>query len=34
VTRIGRIDAQPGWRVVDAQGRALPANFESFDHFA
>jgi thiamine-monophosphate kinase len=34
VTRIGRIDAEPGWRVVDAQGAALPAHFESFDHFA
>ena len=34
VTRIGRIDAAPGCRVVDAQGRTLPANFESFDHFA
>jgi thiamine-monophosphate kinase len=33
-TRIGRIDAAPGCRVVDAQGRTLPANFESFDHFA
>ncbi len=34
VTRIGRIDAEPGVRVVDAQGRALPQTFPGFDHFA
>ena len=34
VTRIGRIDAQPGLRLVDAQGRALQRNFAGFDHFA
>jgi len=34
VTRIGRIDAEPGLRVVDAQGRAIAAEFTSFDHFA
>jgi thiamine-monophosphate kinase len=34
VTRIGRIDAERGLRVVDAQGRALDASFATFDHFA
>lgn len=33
VTRIGRIDATPGIRLVDAQGAALKQNFASFDHF-
>ena len=33
-TRIGRIDAARGCRVVDAQGRPVPVSFESFDHFA
>ena len=34
VTRIGRIDAQPGLRLLDAQGQALPVPHASFDHFA
>ncbi|HEX7889170.1 MAG TPA: thiamine-phosphate kinase [Ramlibacter sp.] len=34
VTRIGRIDAEPGLRLLDAQGRALERRFASFDHFA
>lgn len=34
VTRIGRIDAQPGLRVVDRQQRLLDRGFASFDHFA
>jgi thiamine-monophosphate kinase len=34
VTRIGRIDAQPGVRVLDGAGREVPARFSSFDHFA
>ena len=34
VTRIGRIDAEPGLRLVDGQGNALPGNYASFDHFA
>lgn len=34
VTRIGRIDAEPGLRVLDAQGRPVAQTFESFDHFA
>jgi thiamine-monophosphate kinase len=34
VTRIGRIEAEPGVRVVDAQGRAIERRFASFDHFA
>jgi thiamine-monophosphate kinase len=33
VTRIGRIEAAPGLRVVDADGAALARNFASFDHF-
>ncbi|MBK5205718.1 MAG: hypothetical protein JJD98_10020 [Polaromonas sp.] len=34
VTRIGRIDAEPGTRLLDAQGKALPDSFFAFDHFA
>ena len=34
VTRIGRIDAEPGLRLVDGSGRAVPAAYASFDHFA
>ena len=34
VTRIGRIDAEPGLRVVDAQGAPVAQHFTSFDHFA
>ena len=33
VTRIGRIDAEPGLRVVDGDGRELRGRFASFDHF-
>jgi thiamine-monophosphate kinase len=34
VTRIGRIDAEPGLRLLDAQGQPLSGRFSSFDHFA
>ena len=34
VTRIGRIDAEPGLRLVDGQGQPLAGDFSSFDHFA
>ncbi|MEC5212920.1 thiamine-monophosphate kinase [Polaromonas sp. CG_9.5] len=34
VTRIGRIDAEPGLRLVDAQGQRLSGHYSSFDHFA
>ena len=34
VTRIGKIDAQAGIRLLDAQGSILPPGFGSFDHFA
>ncbi len=34
VTRIGRIEAAPGLRLVDAAGAALDERFPSFDHFA
>ncbi len=34
VSRIGRIDADPGLRLVDAQGRPVAGDFPSFDHFA
>lgn len=34
VTRVGRIDPQPGLRVVDAGGRPIERAFASFDHFA
>ncbi|MCZ2498984.1 thiamine-phosphate kinase [Xylophilus sp. Kf1] len=33
VTRIGRIDADPGIRLLDADGVALQQRFSSFDHF-
>lgn len=33
VTRIGQIDAEPGLRLVDAQGLRLTGQFSSFDHF-
>ncbi len=33
VTRIGRIDAAAGVRLVDAQGQAVAGRFTSFDHF-
>ena len=34
VTRIGRIDAGPGLRVVDAAGQAVEVAARGFDHFA
>ncbi|QEA13110.1 thiamine-phosphate kinase [Comamonas flocculans] len=34
VTRIGRIDAAPGLRLVDGGGQPLQGDFASFDHFA
>lgn len=34
VTRIGRIEAEPGLRLVDAQGQPVHGRFASFDHFA
>lgn len=34
VTRIGRIDADPGLRLLDADGVALQQRFASFDHFS
>ena len=34
VTRVGQIEATPGLRLHDAQGRDLPDTFQSFDHFA
>ena len=34
VTRIGQIDAEPGLRLVDAQGQRLSGHYSSFDHFA
>lgn len=34
VTCIGRIDAAPGVRVVDAAGQSVAGRFASFDHFA
>jgi thiamine-monophosphate kinase len=33
VTRIGRIDAEAGLRLVDTQGRAVANGFRAFDHF-
>jgi thiamine-monophosphate kinase len=34
VVRIGTIEAAPGLRIVDAQGRAVAADFRGYDHFA
>jgi thiamine-monophosphate kinase len=34
LTRIGRIEAEPGLRVVDASGAAVDHGLRSFDHFA
>jgi thiamine-monophosphate kinase len=34
VTRIGRIDSEPGLRIVDAGGHRIDRAFASFDHFA
>jgi len=34
VACIGRIEAAPGLRLVDGQGRAVQGRFASFDHFA
>ena len=34
VTRIGRIEAEPGVRLVDASGALVDAAFASFDHFS
>jgi thiamine-monophosphate kinase len=34
VTRIGRIEAEPGLRVVGAQGQPVPLQVRAFDHFA
>ena len=33
VTRIGRIEAEPGLRLVDSDGAALANRYGSFDHF-
>jgi thiamine-monophosphate kinase len=33
VMRIGRIEAAPGLRLLDAQGRAVQRRFAGFDHF-
>jgi thiamine-monophosphate kinase len=34
VTRIGRIEAAPGLRVLDASGAVLPGRWPGFDHFS
>ncbi|WBY03852.1 thiamine-phosphate kinase [Ramlibacter tataouinensis] len=34
VTRIGRVDAEPGLRLLDAAGQALERPLRSYDHFA
>jgi thiamine-monophosphate kinase len=34
VTRIGRISAEAGLRLVDRDGLALPNTFGAFDHFS
>jgi thiamine-monophosphate kinase len=34
VTRIGRIEAQPGVRLLDREGQPIARRYGSFDHFA
>jgi len=34
VTRIGRISAEPGLAVIDADGQPLPFDHTGYDHFA
>jgi thiamine-monophosphate kinase len=34
VTRVGRIEAEPGLRLVDADGAALALGLKGFDHFS
>lgn len=34
VTRIGTVEAEPGLRLRDGAGRALPGRVQAFDHFA
>ena len=34
VARIGQVQAEPGLRLVDAQGQPVEHRFASFDHFA
>lgn len=34
VHRVGQIEANPGLRLLDAQGRLLTQHYASFDHFA
>jgi thiamine-monophosphate kinase len=34
VTRIGRIEREPGVRLLDAQGKRIERHYASFDHFA
>lgn len=34
VTRIGAIEAEPGLRLVGADGQLLTRRYASFDHFA
>jgi len=33
VTRVGRLEAAPGLRLIDAEGQVLPNDYASFDHF-
>jgi thiamine-monophosphate kinase len=34
VTRLGRIDPEPGLRLIDADGRPVSRRLAAFDHFA
>jgi thiamine-monophosphate kinase len=34
LTRIGRVEVEPGLRLVDEQGRSVANSFPSFDHFS
>jgi thiamine-monophosphate kinase len=33
VARVGRLEAEPGLRLLDAKGQRLPNDYASFDHF-
>ena len=34
LNRIGQLEAEPGLRILDAQGRLLDSRYTSYDHFA
>jgi thiamine-monophosphate kinase len=34
IARVGRVEAEPGLRVVDAHGQTVAPCWQAFDHFA